>query len=648
MPVRLTDTPVGYCAFGRTTNGGRFSSYGQTPIRGAARRNIFAKADEEKTVPFVDRLRRIRACDAGGGGQPVPEWQFRGAEALLATLPDDPSALHMLGVMRTRQGRMADAAALFARAIDTRPDDAQTHLNYAKVLTALARHDEAIVHAQKALELDNALSAAHLLLAKNKIAGGLVDQAIQSAQAYFTRKPDDITAASSLAGWLVKHDHALEAAALLEQVSNGLDDAETKATLHTQIAALLRPVALAEAAGHLAKARLLAPDRPDLPQHHAAVLEEGGHLEEAARIYAEILEEAPQRLAVQEAYNRILYRLGDERRFLVSYDRAPQTDDMVLSKAALLVTAGRYAEARALYHTLSQKAPQSVQVATGLGLALAGIGDHHGAAAVLEQAACTLPASSGLWSNLSGILAQAGEPEKAAEAAQRALALDPHDQSAIAMLGTSWRMRGACDREEDLIGYNQFITAIDLATPSGYATMADFHAELETWLAHAHPAGREPLGQSLRGGTQTIGNLLDRQSPILAPLRSNLAEAIRAYVDGLAGKDHPFAARRRDAFTITGSWSSQLRSGGHHINHLHPGGWISACYYVAVPQGDDRQQEGWIKFGEPSFDAGFGARKALRPQPGRLILFPSYMWHGTIACHSQNPRTTIAFDILPA
>ena len=33
--------------------------------------------------------------------------------------------------------------------------------------------------------------------------------------------------------------------------------------------------------------------------------------------------------------------------------------------------------------------------------------------------------------------------------------------------------------------------------------------------------------------------------------------------------------------------------------------------------------------------------------PGRLVLFPSYMWHGTIPFHDAQPRTTIAFDVVP-
>ncbi|HWC63258.1 MAG TPA: putative 2OG-Fe(II) oxygenase [Rhizomicrobium sp.] len=85
------------------------------------------------------------------------------------------------------------------------------------------------------------------------------------------------------------------------------------------------------------------------------------------------------------------------------------------------------------------------------------------------------------------------------------------------------------------------------------------------------------------------------------------------------------------------------------MNHIHPEGWISSCYYVAVPEAvkNDETKEGWIKFGEPSVEAGLGFRRAIQPQPGRLVLFPSYMWHGTIPFHDKAVRTTIAFDAVP-
>jgi len=92
-----------------------------------------------------------------------------------------------------------------------------------------------------------------------------------------------------------------------------------------------------------------------------------------------------------------------------------------------------------------------------------------------------------------------------------------------------------------------------------------------------------------------------------------------------------------------------MRGQGFHTNHLHPEGWISSCYYVTVPKETDNQQthNGWIKFGEPSLQLPLKnpVRRAVQPVPGRLVLFPSYMWHGTVPLEAASPRTTIAFDV---
>ena len=64
---------------------------------------------------------------------------------------------------------------------------------------------------------------------------------------------------------------------------------------------------------------------------------------------------------------------------------------------------------------------------------------------------------------------------------------------------------------------------------------------------------------------------------------------------------------------------------------------------------DASAREGWIQFGEPNFDARIRnpVRRTEQPVPGKLVLFPSYMWHGTLPFHSKQSRTTIAFDVVP-
>jgi len=80
-------------------------------------------------------------------------------------------------------------------------------------------------------------------------------------------------------------------------------------------------------------------------------------------------------------------------------------------------------------------------------------------------------------------------------------------------------------------------------------------------------------------------------------------------------------------------------------------GWISSSYYVDVPDSIDRsdQHEGWIKFGQPGIKGvNLPPEKFVKPQSGRLVLFPSYMWHGTVPFSGDQTRLTLPFDVVPA
>jgi hypothetical protein len=87
------------------------------------------------------------------------------------------------------------------------------------------------------------------------------------------------------------------------------------------------------------------------------------------------------------------------------------------------------------------------------------------------------------------------------------------------------------------------------------------------------------------------------------------------------------------------------------VNHVHPRGWISSAFYVelpATPEGS-RGKEGWLKFGEPDGTwSGLSADYWVEPAEGMLVLFPSYLWHGTVPFDGGGRRLTAAFDVIPA
>jgi hypothetical protein len=62
-----------------------------------------------------------------------------------------------------------------------------------------------------------------------------------------------------------------------------------------------------------------------------------------------------------------------------------------------------------------------------------------------------------------------------------------------------------------------------------------------------------------------------------------------------------------------------------------------------------RTAEGTLSFGAPGVltAPALPAELSVRPELGLLVLFPSYFWHGTLPFHSEQPRLTVAFDVVP-
>ena len=234
---------------------------------------------------------------------------------------------------------------------------------------------------------------------------------------------------------------------------------------------------------------------------------------------------------------------------------------------------------------------------------------------------------------------------RAAEAAEVAL---PHVTGPSAMtfwpyLSLAWRMTQD-SRAEWLDGSPPWILSLDLAF--GRRELAD----LADLLRHLHTLERPYAEQSVRGGTQTDRSILLRGEPQLQRLRRRLLEGVEAYVAGLPGhvEGHPLLGLRRDRLRIEGSWSVRLAAQGYNVAHTHPVGWISAVFYVALP--DPAQlgsaPAGWITFGEPPPELGLSLRAyaEVEPRPGRLVLFPSSMWHGTHP-FQDGERLVVAFDL---
>lgn len=74
-------------------------------------------------------------------------------QAILKALPDEPNALHFLGLLRLQQRRHDEAQALVRRALERVPDDPGIWLNFGNLLLESQRFDEAVDAYKRASEL---------------------------------------------------------------------------------------------------------------------------------------------------------------------------------------------------------------------------------------------------------------------------------------------------------------------------------------------------------------------------------------------------------------------------------------------------------------------------------------------------------------
>ena len=382
----------------------------------------------------------------------------------------------------------------------------------------------------------------------------------------------------------------------------------------------------------------------------AEILQDLKRYDEAVRISRDLVAREPANPQWHKFHNDLLYRLGHED-YLKSYDRAPISAELLMSKAYFLTHEKRSEEALEVYRAAQLLAPDDKLIATGVGNALNLMKRPDEALKVFEEVMAKYGEDANLLSCAAEGAILSGDPQRAALLCEKSLAMAPHDQVALAMLGTAWRMLGD-ERDEALNGYDSLIRTYDLEPPAGFSDMESFNAELNAWLDRIHPTTREYLDQSLRNGSQTPDKLFGAGHVLVEKIQQRIREAVGRYIAEMkVDEKHPLAARRARGFDYTGSWSSRLKDCGFHTNHIHPEGWISSCYYVALPKAveDTEGRQGWIKFGEPAMEVDLKdpIRRAIQPRAGRLVLFPSYMWHGTVPFRDTQPRTTIAFDAIP-
>ena len=212
-----------------------------------------------------------------------------------------------------------------------------------------------------------------------------------------------------------------------------------------------------------------------------------------------------------------------------------------------------------------------------------------------------------------------------------------------------WRLLG--DGRADWLAGDPPLLGVEEVALSGAEL-----GELATVLRGLHQAKAPYAEQSVRAGTQTDRSVLLRHEPILQRARGALLAAAERFVASLPPHDpsHPVLGSPvlkgpRGNLRISGSWSVRLGAGGFNVVHSHPLGWLSSAFYVAVPGREEMGPEpaGSFQLGGSPRELGLDLPPlvTIAPVVGQLVIFPSFMWHGTVPI-AGGERLNMAFDMV--
>lgn len=384
----------------------------------------------------------------------------------------------------------------------------------------------------------------------------------------------------------------------------------------------------------------------------ARVLMNRGELDAAERAYEHAVRNYPDYPIAQFGLAKLRYMRGDPRfaRDLAAA-AARRRDEPALQRqfAEVLRLTGDFDGAELLLRDLMARGGASPELLWARANVLHEAGRLVEAEADAAAAVHARPDDAAMIETLVSVWLSLGRAEEAMPLIRNQRRLLPNSHIFIAHEAIAARLMGD-PAYEWLYDYGQLVQVFDLEPPPGFGTMTELNAALASRLRERHRLARPPFDQSMRAGTQTLGDLREDDDPVVRAALEAFREPIAAYRARLDdAPEHPLKGSNHGEARYAGCWSVQLGSQGFHVNHIHPDGWLSSAYYVSVPpEVEDRErQSGWIKFGEPRLPVpGVGPGLTLEPRAGRLVLFPSFMWHGTTPILEAEPRLTVAFDVV--
>jgi tetratricopeptide (TPR) repeat protein len=574
-------------------------------------------------------------------------------ESLVAANPDYVEGLRLFAGTKQVLGDLAQAESLLRRALEIDPQWSPTLTTLAELLLMTGRSAEAVPLLQRAIQGSPAYPRAALLLVRYYLDAGRPASALDIATPWCSSgKADEELSALHVAAYAALGRQSEAVAAYRRLVALAPDN--TVAT-HT-LAVALNAANQAEEGERVVR-QTLSRTRPTAALHHthARSLITLERFDQAELALIECVRLAPRLAEAHNSLAQLIWmRTGNIIEATRALDQALekyQHDDALLAaKAALLQGAGNSRDAYACLAERAARPQAPPMLLIRAGLAAVEF-DPAAALGLAERAMRAQPNNPTVRKLLCAACLGVGDGARAMTECATLLETTPDDQYLIAMQTTALRLLND-PRYEAMCDYDKMVQSQLLEAPPGWPDLSSFLVDLTSRLSALHnPHGHRLLYQSLRQGTETTQDLSRSQDPVIQALFHSFAAPIARYRDHIGQGKDALRRRNRGASRFNGGWSVRLHFGGYHTSHVHPRGWISSACYIQLPDSmrAGHTAEGILSFGapgmvtKPTLDAEF----SVRPEVGQLVLFPSYFWHGTLPFHSEQPRLTVAFDVVP-
>jgi tetratricopeptide (TPR) repeat protein len=574
-------------------------------------------------------------------------------EQVLRAAPRSSDALHLYAVSLRLLGDAAGAEAPARQAIAVDKKQASFHATLGDILALLGRKDEAEKSYRAALALNRLYIPAGRQLALLLTELGRPEDALKVITPLAGPSVTDHGVLHAYAGALKAVGRVDDALAIYER---WVIAAPTSGVAEHNLAATLGDLgrsAEAEVAARRAFAKGL--DAPETRLVQARALVTLGCYDEAEAAFHAALTRQPLYVEAHRDLAQLIWmRTENKDQATAAIDaglrRDPNATALRQLKAKVLTFAGDLAGADAVLRDAAQRRPDDAAVQMSAAQAAIEVGDPARGLLNAERGrALSTPDDPQAATFVCEAMLAVGRTKEAAALAEDMLRRSPHAQQPLAYVATAWRILGD-PRYGELYDYAAFVRPWTIDVPDGWTSLDAYLADLAQALNAQHRLKTHPLDQSLREGSQ-VSHVLQSDHPAIKAFPEAVDGPIRAHMQAVGKGRDALRSRNTGDYRFQGVWSVKLRpGGGRHVDHLHPEGWLSSACYIDLPgaiEGEGRQ--GWIKFGQPGVPTvpKLEPEHFVKPEPGLLVLFPSYMWHGTVPFEGPDSRLTVAFDVVP-